>query len=98
MRQYELMVILPLEEDQHKAGRDQLMTDLGNNGVEIEKTDEIGDRDLAYEIKKRRRGRYVLFTIKAEPGKIATMDRIFKLNANLLKYLFVNIENKEQHG
>ena len=96
MRQYELMVIFPLEEDQHKAGREQLLTDLGNNGVEIEKTDEIGDRDLAYEIKKRTRGKYVLFTIKVDPGKIVTMDRIFKLNAHLLKYLFVNIEGREK--
>ena len=95
MRQYELMVIFPLEEDQQKAGREKLLTDLGNNGVEIEKTDEIGDRDLAYEINKRRRGRYVLFTIRSDPAKIVTLDRIFKLNANLIKYLFVNIEDKE---
>jgi len=98
MRQYELMVIFPLEEDQQKAGREQLLTDLGNNGVEIEKTDEIGDRDLSFEIKKRRRGKYVLFTIKADPAKITNMDRIFKLNTNLLKYLFVNITNRENHG
>ena len=98
MRQYELMVIFPLEEDQHRAGREQLLTDLENNGVETLKTDEVGDRDLAYEIKKRRRGKYVLFTIKADPAKIANMDRIFKLNVNLLKYLFVNIEGREKHG
>ena len=98
MRKYELMAIFPLEEDQHKAGREQVLTDLGNNGAEIEKTDELGDRDLAYEIKKRKRGKYVLFTIKADPAKITNMDRIFKLNVNLMKYLFVNIEGKEQHG
>jgi small subunit ribosomal protein S6 len=92
------MVIFPLEEDQHKAGREQLLTDLGNNGAEIGKTDEIGDRDLAYEIKKKRRGKYVLFTLRAEPAKIANMDRVFKLNANLLKYLFINIEDREKHG
>jgi small subunit ribosomal protein S6 len=86
------MVIFPLEEDQYKAGRELLQSDLGSNGIEIEKTDEIGDRDLAYEVKKRRRGRYVLYTIKAEPEKIAVLDRIFKLNANLLKYLFVKVE------
>ena len=98
MRQYELMVIFPLEDDLHKAGRELLLTDLGNNGVEIEKTDEIGDRDLAYEIKKRKRGKYVLFTIKADPAKIVNMDRVFKLNANLLKYLFVNVEGREKNG
>ena len=98
MRQYELMVIFPLEDDQHKAGREQLLTDLGNNGAAIDKTDEIGDRDLAYEIKKRNRGKYVLFTISIDPEKIIALDRIFKLNANLLKYLFVRVENREQHG
>ena len=92
MRRYELMVIFPLEEDHHRAGRELLLNDFAANGVEIEKTDETGDRDLAYEVKKRRRGKYVLFTIKADPLKIATLDRIFKLNANLLKYLFVKIE------
>ncbi|MDR0598003.1 MAG: 30S ribosomal protein S6 [Treponema sp.] len=92
MRQYELTVILPLEEDLSKAGREQLLADLSAQGAEIEKTDEVGDRDLAYEVKKRRRGRYVLFTLKLDPAKIAVLDRIFKLNANLLKYFFVNIE------
>jgi small subunit ribosomal protein S6 len=92
MRQYELTVIFPLEEDQHKAGREQLLAGLSANGVEIERTDEIGDRDLAYEIGKRKRGKYVLFILRADPGKIASLDKIFKLNANLLKYLFVKVE------
>jgi small subunit ribosomal protein S6 len=92
MRLYELTAILPLEEDLSKAGREQLLSDLSAHGAEIEKTDETGDRDFAYEIKKRKRGRYVLFTLKLDPAKVAVLDRIFKLNANLLKYLFVNIE------
>jgi small subunit ribosomal protein S6 len=92
MRRYELMVIFPMEEDQHRAGRDQLQSDLSANGAEIEKADEIGERVLAYEIKKRKNGRYVLFTIKSDPSKIIVFDKIFKLNANLLKYLFVRIE------
>jgi small subunit ribosomal protein S6 len=96
MRHYELMVIFPLEEDQSQAGREQLLASLGANQAEIVKTDEIGDRDLAYEVKKRRRGRYVLYTIKADPAKIVVLDRTFKLNSNLLKYLFVRIDEPEQ--
>jgi small subunit ribosomal protein S6 len=92
MRRYELVVIFPLEDDQHKAGRELLLTDLGNNGVTVEKTEEMGDRDLAYEIKKRRRGKYTLFIINALPEKIENLDRIFKLNSNILKYNFVKIE------
>jgi len=93
MRQYELTVIFPLEEDQHKAGREQVLADLAAQGAEIEKTDENGDRELAYPIKKRTRGRYVLYTLKIEPSKLVVIDRAFKLNQNIVKYLFVNIED-----
>jgi small subunit ribosomal protein S6 len=92
MRQYELTVIFPLEEDQYQAGRELLLSDLEANGAVIDKTDEVGDRELAYEIRKRRRGRYVLFTITLDPEKVVTLDRIFKLNTNLLKYLFVRVD------
>jgi small subunit ribosomal protein S6 len=81
-----------MEEDQHRAGRDQLLADLAANGAEIEKTDEVGERNLAYEVKKRKKGRYVLLVIRADPAKITVLDRIFKLNANLLKFLFVRAE------
>jgi small subunit ribosomal protein S6 len=89
------MTLFPLEEDLSKAGRDQVLKDLENNQVEIVKTDEIGERDLAYEVQKRKRGRYVLFTLKIDPAKVTALDRVFKLNANLLKYLFVRIEEQE---
>jgi len=92
MRQYELTVIFPLEEDLYQAGRETVLADLAAQGAEIVKTDETGDRDLAYEINKRKRGRYVLFTLKADPAKISALDKIFKLNVNLLRYLFVKIE------
>ncbi|MCL2879733.1 MAG: 30S ribosomal protein S6 [Treponema sp.] len=94
MRLYELMVIFPLEEDRHKAGRELLLSDLAANGATIEKTDEMGDRDLSYEIKKQTRGKYALFTIKVDPAAIVNLDRIFKLNANLIKYLFVRPEGQ----
>jgi len=92
MRRYELMAIFPTEEDQHSAGRERLLGDLAAGGAEIEKTDELGERELAYEIGKRKRARYALFTLKAEPAKIAAFDKAFKLNAGLVKYLFVKIE------
>jgi len=92
MRRYELTVIFPMEEDNHRAGREQMLSDLAANGVEIEKTDELGDKALAYEIKKRKQGKYALLIIKSDPAKIIILDRIFKLNANLLKYLFVRID------
>jgi small subunit ribosomal protein S6 len=84
MRQYELTVIFPLEEDQHKAGREQLLADLAANGAEIEKTDETGDRDLAYPINKRTpAANTVPVLAEARTSKVVVLDRAFKLNPKL---------------
>lgn len=94
MRKYELMTIYPLEEDKYKAGLETLKADLAKFGAEIEKEEPYGDRDLTYEVKRQKRGRFVLLTIKANPSKIVEMDAQFKFNNNLLKYLFVLVEEK----
>ncbi|MBN1617366.1 MAG: 30S ribosomal protein S6 [Spirochaetales bacterium] len=92
MRKYELMVVFPLEEDQFKTGAEGVRKVLADFGAQIVSEEPYGDRDLTYEIKKRNRGRYVLFNITASPDKIVEMDRQFKLNTNLLTFLFVRVE------
>ena len=95
MRKYELMTIYPLEDEKYKAGLDTLRADLAKFGVEIEKEEPFGDRNLTYEVKKQKRGRFLLLTIKSNPAKIADLDAQFKFNTNLLKYLFVLVEEKK---
>jgi small subunit ribosomal protein S6 len=95
MRKYELMTIFPVEEELFKAGLDSTKEVLTEFGVEIEKEDPWGERDLAYEVQKRRRGRYVLLLLRANPAKLSEIDRRFKLNANLLRYLFVRLDEKD---
>lgn len=92
MRKYELMTIFPLEDEGSKVGLETLKNDLSEFGVEIEKEEVFGDRDLCYAIKKHKRGRYILMIVKANPAKITDLDRQFKLNPHLLKYLFVRID------
>jgi small subunit ribosomal protein S6 len=92
MRLYELMAIFPIEEALQNEGRERLQNDLATAGVVIEKTDEFGERDLAYEINKRKRAKYVLYTVRLDSGKITGLDRAFHLNTNLIRYLFVRIE------
>ena len=73
------MVVFPLEEDQFKPGSEAVRKTLGDFGAQILSEEPYGDRDLTYEIKKRNRGRYVLFNINAAPEKIVEMDRQLKL-------------------
>jgi len=86
------MVVFPLEEDQFKPGVEAVRKVLADFGAQIASEEPYGDRDLTYEINKKTRGRYVLFNINAEPAKIVEMDRQFKLNENLLTFLFVRAD------
>ena len=93
MRKYELMTIYPVEDEKAKAGLETLKADLAKFGVEIEKEEPFGDRDLTYTVKKQKRGRFVLLNISANPAKITEIESQFKLTQNLLKWLFVKIED-----
>jgi small subunit ribosomal protein S6 len=95
MRKYELMAIFILDEEKAKKGAELLRADLAKFGAEIEKEELFGDRDLTYEVKKQNRGRFVLYTINVNPGKLSDIDMQFKLNENLLKYLFVKLDEKK---
>ena len=94
MKKYELMTIFPLEDEKSKKGAEDVKGTLTKFGAEIEEEKQFGDRDLTYEIKKQKRGRFVLYTIKLNPSKIAEIDKEFKINMNLLKYQFVRIDEK----
>ena len=94
MKKYELMTIFPLEDEKSKKGAEDVKGTLTKFGAEIEEEKQFGDRDLTYEIKKQKRGRFVLFTMKLNPSKITEIDKEFKINMNLLKYQFVRIDEK----
>ncbi|MBP3709997.1 MAG: 30S ribosomal protein S6 [Treponema sp.] len=95
MRKYELMTVFPLDEEKSKKGVEDVRSVLAEYGAEVEKEEPFGDRDLTYEIKKQKRGRFILFTMKLNPAKVADISRQFKLNANLFKYLFVKLDEKD---
>lgn len=92
MRKYELMTIFPAEEEKYNNGLSALRNTLNEFGVEVEKEESYGDRDLTYEVKKYKRGRFLLLIIKANPAKVVELNRQFKLNSDLLKCMFVKID------
>ncbi|MBR5401298.1 MAG: 30S ribosomal protein S6 [Treponema sp.] len=94
MKKYELMTIFPLDEEKSKKGAEDVKATLAKFGAEIEEDKAFGDRDLTYEIKKQKKGRFVLYTMKLNPGKIVDIEKEFKINMNLLKYQFVRIDEK----
>lgn len=63
-----------------------------DHGGEVSKTEFCGLRTLAYRVKKNRKGHYVLMNVQSSPAGIAEMERLMKLNENVLRHLTVSVE------
>ena len=62
MKKYEIMYILKptLDDAARKEEMNKLSSILSNNGAKVGKVNEWGLKDLAYEIKKEKKGYYVV--------------------------------------
>lgn len=89
MKKYELLYILrpDLEEDARKKVVESLSDLLTKNGAKVNKTEEWGLKQLAYEIKKFTKGYYALVKFEAEKAALDEFDRMTKINQNVLRFL-----------
>ena len=92
MKKYELMTIYPMDDEKSKKGAEDVKSTLSNYGAEVTEEKLFGERDLAYTIKKQRKGRFYLYTMNLNPGKVVEIEKEFKINQNLLKYQFVRLD------
>ncbi len=58
--------------------------------AQIESVDEWGKRKLAYEIKDRNEGYYVLVNFSSSPDFPAELERVYKITEGILKYIIIN--------
>lgn len=91
MKVYETTVVFDpgLEEARINEEVDRLSQSIGQAGGEVLEVQRWGKRKLAYMIRKRRDGAYVHLKHKSPPAHIAEMDRRFRLNESVLRYLTV---------
>lgn len=96
MRQYELMYIVKphIEEENRNALIEQLHGILTNNGATIEKVDEWGLRDLAYEIDHITKGYYVVTTFTSGDEAINEFDRLTRINRDVIRHMIVRLDEK----
>jgi small subunit ribosomal protein S6 len=65
---------------------------VNDNGGQVKKTESWGLRNLAYRIKKNKKGHYALIHSDAPAKAIAEMERNIRLNEDVLRYMTVRIE------
>ena len=62
-------------------------------GGEVVKVDNWGLKNLAYRIKKNRKGHYVVLNIVAPATAIFEYERRLRLNEDVIRYMTVKVEN-----
>lgn len=64
-------------------------------GGQVTKREYWGLRNLAYRIKKNRKGHYVLFNLDAPSAAVNELERNMRINEDVLRYLTVRVEELE---
>ena len=95
MRKYEIMFIVrpTVGEDELKNVVKSFSDILTSNGAKITDTTEMGQRELAYEIKKFKSGYYYVINIDANDDKaVKEFDRLDLISNDIVRHLITKIE------
>jgi small subunit ribosomal protein S6 len=98
MSLYESVIIArqDISATQVEALIDQLTAVLSENGGEVKKREMWGLRNLAYRVKKNRKGHYVLLNIDGPSAAIDEYERQMRINEDILRYMTVRVEEHEE--
>ena len=91
MNKYEAMYIIkPTVEAEARTALIQKFSDLLTaNGGQVESVEEPGMKKLAYEINYIGEGYYVLVNFTAEAAVPAELERNFRINENVMRYMVI---------
>lgn len=91
MKNYEIMFILSTQlTDEEKQAKVKFVEEtLAKSEAAEIKTEVWGERKLAYPIKKKENGYYVLTTFQADGTKFTEIESKLNINESILKYMIV---------
>ncbi len=91
---YEIMFIVRpnLEEKDLKEVVKNFENILTKNGANIDSSKEIGQRELAYEIKKYKSGYYFLYEISSKDDKAEKeFNRLANLSEDIIRHIVIKL-------
>ena len=99
-RTYEVMFIVDTaasEEDITRLNENlqQVITDQGGT---ITKNENMGRRQLAYPIGRKKEGHYVLFEIDGSGREIAELERRMRVNDQVIRYITVRVDEDRRRA
>ncbi len=96
MKKYEAVIILnpnlSTKVDLFKKDFEGL---LKQNSFSINKTEDIGRRQLSYSINNHNKGHYIIFSIEGNPVNLINIENKIKYNDSIIRHLFISVKNHQ---
>lgn len=97
MNKYESIIIIKPNENKEEINKTldkfkKQIESFSNKNVNME---DLGEKRLAYEIQGNQKGYYALFKFYAKPESISELERNYRIDDNILKFITVRQEVEE---
>jgi small subunit ribosomal protein S6 len=94
MKKYETIFIIDpdLEEEQTQSTIEKIKGIISQNNGEILKVEDWGKRKLAYQVKKKAKGHYVLIHFMGSPTLVSELERNFRVMDAVIKFQSVRLD------
>lgn len=97
MPSYETTIITKANtsEDQVQSLKQKVETIIQAHEGTLGNFEDWGTRRLSYEIQKESRGRYLYFGYVGNTETVAELERNFRINENVVRFLSINVSEKD---
>ncbi len=96
MKKYEVMFIVKsaTDGDAIKNTAESMKKIVADNKGKVLEFNELGEKKLAYPIKKEINGYYYVMTIEASKEAVSELDRKAFINENILRHLIIKLDEE----
>ena len=96
MKKYEIMFIVKPtnESDEIKKNAEAMKKVITDNKGKVVEFNELGEKKLAYSIKKEISGYYYVMVVEAQNETIQELDRKASINENILRHLIIKLDEE----
>ncbi len=97
MRKYETIFIMDpdLTDEQSQSTIEKIKGVITQGRGEILKLEDWGKRKLAYEVKKKPRGHYILMHFSGTPSLLSELERNFRVMDAVIKFQMVRLDERK---
>ncbi len=96
MKKYEVMFIVKStnESDVVKSTAEAMKGYVTENKGKVVEFNELGEKTLAYPIKKEVNGYYYVMQIEADNNAVSELNRKASINENILRHLIIRLDEE----